>query len=303
MRRAAIFLALVLVAGGCGGSSGSSGSSDNGPIVVSASADGKYGIFRRDRNGHLTQLTRNPHDFYATVSPDGKRIAFQRFFGSYGYSHTYVMPIDGGEPRLLTSARTGIGVSWNPDGDRIAFGDGRGGISVIGVDGGTVTKLAPKGSLPAWSPDGDTIAFIHLPALYEMNADGTQQRVVFDPAKLNSKTHIYTFESVDWSPDGKNIVFLKHDIMATLKPYPSTIDIANPDGSEERTVTRVSLASSEAARPTWSPDGASIAYMDSGPSRGLDSYGLRTISTSGGKPSIVLRGIAWSYPDWGPSGT
>jgi Tol biopolymer transport system component len=302
VRRAAFLIVLGLVAAGCGGS-GSPSASENGPIVVSASADGKYGLFRRDRAGHLAQLTRNPHDFYAAVSPDGKRIAFQRFLGNNGSSQTYVMPIDGGEPRLLTSAPTGVGVSWNPDGDRIAFGDGRGGISVISVDGGMVTKLAPKGSLPAWSPDGDTIAFIAIPALYEMNADGTHRRVILDPAKLNSKTHIYTFESVDWSPDGRNIVFLKHDILAVLKPYSSTIDIANPDGSGERTVTRVSLAASEAVRPTWSPDGASIAYMDSGPSRDVDTYGLRTISTSGGKPSIVLRGIAWSYPDWGPAGT
>src|SRR5262249_33563791 len=108
---------------------------------------------------------------------------------------------------------------------------------------------------------------------------------------------------VDWSPDGKNILVLKHDIMAVLKPYPSTIDIANPDGSEERTLTRVSLATSDGARPTWSPDGESVAYMDSGPSRDLDSYGLRVVSAGGGKPRTVLRGFEWAYPDWGPSGT
>lgn len=301
MRHAALILALGLLAAGCGGSSSSG--SENGPIVLSASADGKYGIFRRDPDGQLTQLTRGRRDYYAAWSPDGERIAFQRVFGDKGYTHTYVMDADGSDVHRLTSAPTGLGVSWSPDGDRIAFGDGLGGISVIGADGGSVTRLTPKGGLPAWSPDGDTIAFIRIPALYEMNADGTHQRIVLDPARLNSKKHLYTFESVDWSPDGKHIVFLQGDILAVLKPYTAAIVIANPDGSGARTLTRVSMSPSDVAAPTWSPDGASIAYVDSGPSHDIDTYGVRTVSADGGKPRVVLRGIAWSSPDWGPGGT
>ena len=165
-----------------------------------------------------------------------------------------------------------------------------------------MTKLAPKGELPAWSPDGDTIAFIRIPALWEMIADGTHPRVVMDPSKLNSEEHIYTFESVGWSPDGQHIVFLQGDILAVLKPYTGTIKISDPDGSGARTVTRVSIAPSNIAAPTWSPDGESIAYVDSGRTHEADTYGLRIVSADGGKPHIVLRGFAWSSPDWGPAG-
>ena len=126
---------------------------------------------------------------------------------------------------------------------------------------------------------------------------------MLDPAKLNSKKHLYTFESVDWPGDGKHIVFLQGDILAVLKPYTAAIVIANPDGSGARTLTRVSMSPSYLAAPTWSPDGASIAYVDSGPSHDIDTYGARTVSADGGKPRVVLRGIAWSSPDWGPAGT
>ena len=99
---------------------------------------------RTDGTGkkQLTQFSHDPADFYADVSPNGRRVAFARF-GAHGIiAQIWVMRIDGSNAH-------------------------------------PVTKPALEAASPRWTPDGNhllvTSLFNHLGEnIYRMRADGTQ---------------------------------------------------------------------------------------------------------------------------------
>src|SRR5690349_14021366 len=51
-------------------------------------------------------------------SPDGKQIAFLSTRGEGEKPQIYLIPVDGGEARALTSLKQGVGggIAWSPDG-------------------------------------------------------------------------------------------------------------------------------------------------------------------------------------------
>lgn len=124
-------------------------------------------------------------------SADGSRIAFAQLDNADTgtTASIWTMRADGSDRRQLTSTTSGFDSrpTWSPDGQGIAFmryyEGGEADISVIGVSGGAVRRIALPGlqSAPAWSPDGALIAFVQegapLPYLYTMRPDGTQVRL------------------------------------------------------------------------------------------------------------------------------
>ncbi len=101
------------------------------------------------------------------------------------------------------------GLSWNPDGKKIAFESVRGGsvaLWVMNSDGTSPTPLTRDLSNnwhPAWSPDGKHIAFASDRSgnfdIWVMDADGNHPvPLTQDPASDFRPS---------WSPDGKKIVF------------------------------------------------------------------------------------------------
>jgi dipeptidyl aminopeptidase/acylaminoacyl peptidase len=70
--------------------------------------------------GAAVQLTRSGRDTSPVWSPDGKTLAF--LSARSGESQVYLLAMDGGEARALTSLSTGADiVKWSPDGKTIAF--------------------------------------------------------------------------------------------------------------------------------------------------------------------------------------
>lgn len=67
---------------------------------------------------------------WATLSPDSRRVAFQRVDGET--SEVYVANADGGDPRRLAA---GGEPAWSPDGNHIAYSGSDGHIYVIHPDG------------------------------------------------------------------------------------------------------------------------------------------------------------------------
>src|SRR5437867_7741682 len=82
-------------------------------------------------------------------SPDGSRVVFTRRAydaeANKNFTNLWIVPIEGGEPRRLTSARASdTAPRWSPDGRTIAFISDRGGTSqvwAIDMAGGQARKL------------------------------------------------------------------------------------------------------------------------------------------------------------------
>lgn len=107
---------------------------------------------------------------------------------------------------------------------------------------------------PVWSPDGTKIAFIsnrdYLLALYVMNADGSDARLVTDK--------VIDAAEPAWSPDGSKLAFSGGARASVTLNIPSVnIYVVNVDGSGLTQLTRESGMNGNAA---WSPDGKQIAF-------------------------------------------
>jgi dipeptidyl aminopeptidase/acylaminoacyl peptidase len=71
-------------------------------------------------SGDAMQLTQSGHDNSPAWSPDGKTIAF--LSSRDGNSQVYLLSMEGGEARKLTTLSTGADLfQWSPDGKTIAF--------------------------------------------------------------------------------------------------------------------------------------------------------------------------------------
>jgi Tol biopolymer transport system component len=139
-------------------------------------------------------------------------------------------------------------------GDRIIFsrvGPTRAGVYISNADGSGEHPLGASGSLdydPAWSPKGDWIAFTSeragSPDIYRVHPDGTGlERLTDDPA--------YDDQAA-FSPDEKQIVFVSTRAAGTANLW--ILDVATRKAH--------SLTSGRGGdfRPSWSPDGAWIAF-------------------------------------------
>ncbi|GLX02418.1 S9 family peptidase [Microtetraspora sp. NBRC 16547] len=135
------------------------------------------------------RLTGGPRDSSPRWSPDGRSLAYLRPVD--GKPQLHLLPMDGGEPRVLTAASLGAGAAvWSPDGRSIAYSapcgdldphapvvadrleykaDGTGllrgltvHVFVVEVETGE-TRQVTSGDFhagePSWSPDGRRLAF------------------------------------------------------------------------------------------------------------------------------------------------
>lgn len=108
--------------------------------------DGQYIYFNSERTGSMEIWRMHPdgsvaeqltddrfHNWFPHISPDGEKVVFLSYRPNVPpgdhpfYKHVYLrmMPIDGGEPRVIAYVYGGQGTinvpSWSPDGDRIGF--------------------------------------------------------------------------------------------------------------------------------------------------------------------------------------
>ena len=151
---------------------------------------------------------------WPTWSPDGRRLAYD-FVHIDGVEYeevpetTAVVSLDGASAPVIIPHS--YAPAWSPDGSRIAFGvwgtvTGAGtGVWTVAPDGSDRKELLPGRDVnwvpdtPAWSPDGKRIALAGYDGIIVMNADGSNQRVLFNIRG--------TADRPAWSPDGQVVAF------------------------------------------------------------------------------------------------
>ena len=205
------------------------------------------------------------------ISFDGKMLAISnsREGKPGGGSSVYVLPLTGGEPKLLTEETPSYWHGWNPNNKEVCFVAQRGSkiynLYKQDINSGKEIQLTfnTKGHVdgPEYSPDGKWI-------YYNANPTGTMQIWRMKPDG-SGKEQITFDEYHSWfphiSPDGKWIVFIS---------FPTDID-PNSHPSYQNVMLRLMPASGGAPRvlaymfggqgtlnaPSWSPDSKRIAFV------------------------------------------
>ncbi|MFZ0640976.1 MAG: S9 family peptidase [Candidatus Acidiferrales bacterium] len=180
---------------------------------------------------------------------------------------------------------------------------GKDGLCVVHPDGSDATFLAEaegtnapipgQGNDVSWSPDGKQIAFVSATPGPE-TADASGDPMVFTrylwrptagegikPWNDNRRLHIFIVDvaskqvrqltsgdyyehSIDWSPDGSEILFCSDRSAYADQFFHYNIYAVNPsDGS----IRRLTTIETTQYRPVWSPDGRKIAFLST--TRGL----------------------------------
>lgn len=244
------------------------------------SRDGKFLVL--NRNGRLYRLNASggePSEIntdFATrcnndhgISPDGDEIVISHHDeNSEGGSVIYVVPIDGGRPRRVTSNWPSYWHGWSPDGSTLAYVAGRRGedfkIYSINVDGGEETQLTFGPGLddgPDYSHDGRYIYYNSFASgrmqIWRMDADGS------NPMQIVESPHS------DWfphpSPDGKLLVFLRY-LQDQEQAHPFGRDVQlmllDLDSHQLSAATQVFYGGQGTINvPSWSPDSRELAFV------------------------------------------
>lgn len=261
------------------------------------------------------------------ISPNGQNVAWVEAIpgkdgAETGNSAIYVTSADGNTPPRRVSASGGAsraeaGLSWSTDSKQLAFlsdaaKPGQSQLYVV-TPGNVAKKLTNiKGFLdsPRWSPDGKTIAFLFIenaprasgPLVAETAETGEikdsfyEQRlavVEVPTGKVRQITppDMYIYE-YDWAPDSRHLVATAARGNGDNNWYIAELFQIDSGAESMKSIYKPPL---QIARPVWSLDGKSIAFieglMSDEPSVGGDIF---LVPASGGTPKNLTAGKPFS---------
>lgn len=189
-------------------------------------------------------------------------------------------------------------VFFNAMGNINGTSDQNVGLWKVKIDGSDLSLIKIDVGFFALSPDGAKVAYTPeysfgdggFHELWVMNIDGT------DSHKIASMGP--TIYSIDWSPDGENIAFVR--IGETEQPLAYEIWTIKTDGSElKRVLVNYTLPLWQLS---WSPDGTKLAYCTSA-TNSQPTGGIWLIDADGtNKVRLTITDKGHWQPRWFPDG-
>jgi Tol biopolymer transport system component len=277
-------------------------------MAFASDRTGAFELFVRSSTptGADTQLTRDgQQNVQPAWSPDGHSIAFH----SKGRGGIWIMPVEGGTPRQLTTF--GSRPRWSVQGDAITFQS----EALLDVASNAVGAMPPStiwymkigtapvqvtqagsptgghGS-PTWAPDGRHIVFTtsdrHTSSLWSVAIDGSE--LVRFPGP-----HLYVYDPV-FSPDGERLYYSAVAETGHFGLWMVPIADGRPGGDAERLVD---LAFGTGRHLALSPDGRRLAYS----SLQMTSN-LHAVPAAGGEPrALTVEAGRNARPIFSPDGS
>jgi TolB protein len=201
------------------------------------------------------------------LSPDGTHLAISHHSAEDGQSRVYVVPVVGGEPRLVTPIGPSYLHGWSPDGTTLSYCAERSGqydIYTMAVIGGPEHRLTDTPGLddgPEYAPDGQHLWFNSvrsgLMQIWRMGADGS------DPTQMTFGEANHWFPHV--SPNGSSVVFISYqtDVPADQHPAdkPVRLELMPVEGGAPELMTECFGGQGTLNVNSWAPDSQRLAFV------------------------------------------
>ena len=246
------------------------------------------------QTGKITRLTSHGKVGSATISPDGKYVAYTLVDDS-GSSLWVKYLATGSNVQIVPPAGPGVGgagqSSFSPDGNYIYYlrnerGRVSGVLYQVPVLGGTSKKLLENASRISFSPDGKRFAFERRyasegeDAIIIANADGTGEQ------KLATRKHPDFFlGGAAWSPDGRTIAC---PIGGFTGGYYRSIGVIDISDGTQRVLP--SHRWNDVERVAWLPDGSGL--ITTAQERAGDQYQMWQISYPAGESRTLTNDLS-----------
>jgi Tol biopolymer transport system component/predicted Ser/Thr protein kinase len=215
------------------------------------------------------------------ISRDGKFLAYASDRAGKGDLDIWVRQVGGERTIQLTNDPADDSEpDFAADGTRIAFHSERqgGGLYVIPTLGGTEQRVAEGGRRPRFSPDGSLIAYwVGVP---ELKARAISSRVYVVSTNGGTPRAIqpdFTARWPEWTPDGKNLLFLGTKTPNDLNSY--TWWMAPVDGGAPRqTGIPVNSINHNREPIVWRRDSVVYPWREDDGSEGLKQLSFSAIT-------------------------
>ena len=226
--------------------------------------------------------------------PDNRRLVFGgQVPGSVGSDLQMVDSRRGAIRPLSVTTQDAVQASVSPDGSRIAYTVAQDDFDLIDVplDGTPVRTLLSTGRNefdPGWSWSGSQLAYstdrTGTSQIWVRQRDGWERPLVTE--KDFDQTWIASFDEPNFSPDDQRIAYTIAGSSGHAV-YVSSVAGGKP--------VRISDDKYDQRSPSWSPDGAWIAYLQNIEG----SWALvKARSGGGGRPIVLRQNCLPSHPKW-----
>ncbi|MDA2933701.1 hypothetical protein MYX82_05105 [Acidobacteria bacterium AH-259-D05] len=241
--------------------------STNGTLVYVSSAGDQEGLVWVDRDGTHQQLMESETRLQQPrLSPDGKRVAFQRPGAGEvrrGVGDIWIYDVSRGTLAPLTFDGFNTSPIWTLDGKQITFGRPPMGVFSIPADGSgeaiqlttttadtfntaTISGLSSRYLPGSWSPDGVLVyseGSLGNQDIYVLTLEGEGKVEPFIVTEFDEKHPVF-------SPDGMRIAFISNRSGRNevyVKPYPGEGGI-------------IPISTGGGDQPVWARSGKELFY-------------------------------------------